>query len=285
VTYAPAGRQTSPEIAMNSRYFQLGQYIHPCQRCQKNVVMYRRSVKYCRPCAAIMDMERKATWAKKQPRGYRPLTEEQRQERKRREDLRRAHGATLTLDQESIWQRWAPEEPVEGLHRAIKIKLPFDYGLSKNAAWSMARGANYVYMKKRHSALRDAITTMIRKNLEPKFFVQGKIWLDILIQKPNHHGDAINMVDGIADAVKLAINIDDRWFCIRKLDWEIVKVNPMVIIGIAQAATEDQQICSYCGRILPLGEFAARKHGFMGRSRVCGPCARYDEKTRPDKGQ
>jgi hypothetical protein len=89
--------------------------------------------------------------------------------------------------------------------------------------------------------------------------VHNKVWIDILVQKPNHKGDA----------VKDTLPVDDRWFCIRRLDWEIVKDNPRLFVGIGQESDENCQVCSCCGQIKPFLEFNRRKYHRLGIGREC----------------
>jgi hypothetical protein len=96
-------------------------------------------------------------------------------------------------------------------------------------------------------------------------FYRGKVWLDILVQKPNNRGDAVNLLDSICDVVKEAIGIDDRYFSIRRLDWEIVKKDPLIYIGIGQEISEHHFCCTYCGRMVPESEKSAHK-------RTCKNC-------------
>ena len=105
--------------------------------------------------------------------------------------------------------------------------------------------------------------------------VHNKVWIDILVQKPNHKGDAVNVVDLVCDAVKDAIDrVDDRWFCIRRLDWQIVKGDPRLFVGVGQDSDEDCQVCSYCGQIKPLPEFNAARNQPLGVGRECKACRR-----------
>lgn len=250
-----------------------------CARCKQEVIFRSYLHKYCRPCAAICDVERKAKWSANRPKTHEPLSQEQIQARQERTETRRTMGLSKNeAAADSII--WGAEENPD-LQRLVRVSVPFDQGLSKNSMWSMARGANYVFMGNKHKSIRAAIENSVRMAMSSdQPFVQGKVWIDILIQKPSHRGDAINMVDGICDAVKKAIAVDDNWFCIRKLDWQIVKTNPRIFIGIGQEVTSDHQPCSYCGHILPIDQFGKRKHGKTGRSRVCAPCSRIDDAAR-----
>lgn len=119
---------------------------------------------------------------------------------------------------------------------------------------------------------RDEIATSIRIGLKDRHVAHNKVWIDILVQKPNHRGDAINVVDLVCDAVKDAVPVDDRWFCIRRLDWEIVKDDPQLIIGIGQETTEDAQVCSFCGQIKPLDAFNKDKRQSLGVGHECREC-------------
>lgn len=134
----------------------------------------------------------------------------------------------------------------------------------------MAKTKGHVFMRKECRATRDALQLTIQNFVRSSgiTFYVGKVWIDILVQKPNMKGDAINLIDSICDAVKLAIGIDDRWFSIRKLDWEIVKVDPKIYVGIGQSIQETHFICSFCGRAQGLSKKAG-KH-----KRICGDCAR-----------
>ncbi len=122
--------------------------------------------------------------------------------------------------------------------------------------------------------MREAIISRLRQGLHCVRIAHNKVWLDILVQKPNHKGDAVNVVDLICDAVKEAVGVDDRWFSIRRLDWEIVKENPRLFVGIGQDSDVDSQVCSYCGQIKPFEEFGQRKRSRLGIGRECRECRR-----------
>ena len=101
--------------------------------------------------------------------------------------------------------------------------------------------------------MQELIVHRLREATKGIMVYRNKVWIDIFVQKPDHRGDAINFLDLIADAIKEAIGIDDRWFSIRRIDWQIVKEKPRIFIGIGQDEQDlfDAKICSYCGRILP----------------------------------
>jgi len=101
--------------------------------------------------------------------------------------------------------------------------------------------------------------------------VAGRLWLDIFVQKPNHRGDAVNVVDLVCDAVEDATGVDDRWFSVRRLDWEVKKSDPLLYVVIGQETSEEQRICALCGRELPTTMFGP--HG-KSVGRECRNCRR-----------
>lgn len=167
----------------------------------------------------------------------------------------------------------ADEEP--DLSWVIRVSLPFDYSYSKNAAWRMVK-IGHVYLTDQARVFRAALADTIRTSLERsgQVVVQGKLWLDILVQKPNHTGDAVNVVDAVCDAVKVAVGLDDRWYSIRRLDWQVIKENPRLIVGIGQDIESGHRVCSSCGRVLPFEMFNRNKSTRDGMSRECKECTR-----------
>lgn len=227
---------------------------------------------YCHPCSEKRDLQRKNLWAKEHP------VDKQKSGKRARENLDRAKLAGLDISREHAQSiNWDNADP--DLLWYVRISLPFSYTLSKNHIWSTNR-RGHVYLRGEHRESRNTIITTFVKALADKPIVQNKIWLDMLVQKPNHKGDAINLIDGVADALKEAIGIDDRWFSIRKLDWEIVKDDPRIYIGIGQASDENCQACSTCGRILPFTAFTKSKHSKNGIARTCPECRKVERKGR-----
>lgn len=154
----------------------------------------------------------------------------------------------------------------------VRYSVPFTYSASKNAIWSMRPGG-HVYMRERARTFRNDLIAATRKALAGVRVAHNKLWFRIYAEKPNHRGDAINVVDAVADALKEAVGVDDRWFCIDRVDWAVVKKDPRIFIWIAQAETWDATVCSHCGRILPTAEFRPHKGTKTGRARVCADCS------------
>lgn len=254
-----------------------------CQNCgQMNPRRGPGSQKYCTLCAHKKDSERKRAWAIKNYKSG-PLSAQEIEKRrlrgKERTKIIREQGEEISKNS-SRSMNWT-ESHSPSIQRSIRIEIPFDSCLSKNAIYSMAKGSSYIFVKKKHSEARKQIIFLIQNCLKNnERFYQGKIWIDILVQKKTHKSDAINYVDGVCDAIKSAIGVDDNWFSIRMLDWEIVKENPRIFIGIAQEVTEDHRACSYCGQVLPFKFFGNNRADKFGKARGCLACIRVDDKMR-----
>jgi len=172
-------------------------------------------------------------------------------------------------------------EDTPTLKFSVRVKVPFSYSFSKNAIYSVRKsGKGRIYLRKEANSIKKSLAWEIRAASKGHKWKQNKVWLDILAQKPNHKGDAVNVVDTVCDGVKKAIKIDDRWFCIKRLDWQIVKKNPQLIVEIGQEEDEDKQICSHCGRILPLTAFTKDKSNILGVGRACKECCASKRKKR-----
>lgn len=152
-----------------------------------------------------------------------------------------------------------------------RVALPFSWSGSKNHIFTnTARG--HVFMRDQARAYRAELTARIARSVDLADVRQNKLWIDIFVQKPNHRGDATNFVDMVCDAIKDAILLDDRWFSVRSVDWQIVKDQPMLYVGLGQESAEDLQPCSTCGRLLTFDNFGKNKAAANGIGRVCNDC-------------
>ena len=102
------------------------------------------------------------------------------------------------------------------------IAIPFTLDSSKNRRWSNT-GRGHVFLTKCVRQFEANLVANLRQSLRDIPVKHAKTWVSIFVQKPNHKSDAINTVDTICDAIKKAIGVDDRWFCIERVDWEIKK--------------------------------------------------------------
>jgi hypothetical protein len=238
-----------------------------CQRCGKECEKKGNGrQKYCSECSIQADIERKARYWKNNKQ---KINEERRflVEMIKKEQIE----YTNLL-------HWYEGEVGEEL--IMKFAIPFDKALLKNHSWAMTRHG-HVFLKKETRAAQDEL---IEKLSEYKGqFKQNKIWLELLVQKPDHKsGDAINFIDRIADAIKVGLDVDDRWFSIRRVDWTITKVNPRIFITVHQPCLEDRQICSICGNILPISQFYKNKSTKLGIGRECLECSKKTDKLKRD---
>lgn len=234
-----------------------------CARCGCSIIP-KTMTKYCRPCSALRDTERKATWARANPASADAL---KRGKSLYKQKIReRAALVASAVPRSLLWQF---DMPMPDMVRSQSIRIPFDRDLSKNAIYSVGRGG-HVFLRQRQRALREAIAWSLKETPNREPWPQRKTYLDILVQKPHHKFDAINVIDGICDALKAGIGVDDKWFAIRRLDWLIVKGKPEILIAISQDGTEPQTACSSCGRVLD-------DKYFTGHKRICVGCTRGEE--------
>ncbi len=155
-----------------------------------------------------------------------------------------------------------------------RFTVPFDQNYSKNAIYRT--GAHgHIYIREQVRSLRETIAFEV-KSSGVKWRV-NKVYLDIFVQKPHHRTGAINVLDTIADAIKKGIGLDDTWFAVRRLDWEVVKHEPKIFIGISQE-NEDRYPCSYCGLMQPFEEYTKNRSARYGISLECRSCTKEARK-------
>lgn len=234
-----------------------------CAECGKPSVVAGFNVKYCRPCSAAKSEARVAASRAKRGVGTRPSTWGTGQQE------RRKSAAARSLRRGSAWMA---EEPPE-LAWKVMVQVPFTWAFSKNHIYSLNR-RGHVHLRDEHVEARDNLTSTLREAMARHGVkvVTNKIWLDILVEKASHRGDAVNVIDGVCDAVKKAVDLDDRWYSIRRLDWEVVPVGGQIYVGLGQEDVPDAQVCSLCGRVLPLDSFTRNRSTTNGRSRTCREC-------------
>ncbi len=225
-------------------------------------------------------MVRKKLWVRENPPSDKQKQRNRAHAQRRKE---RAKEAGATANQEA--KRAITWHPTDGpdLLWQVRVAIPFSYAASKNHIYAMRR-SGHVALRRESRAKRDEIVWQIREALKGRRVAHNKVWIDILVQKPNHRGDAVNVVDLVCDALTKAVEVDDRWFCIRRLDWEIAKENPLLFIGIGQDTDTDCQVCSYCGQIKELGEFNRYKGSRLGFGRECKQCRREGRRLNAKEG-
>jgi hypothetical protein len=235
-----------------------------CAVCSKECIRTGPVQKYCKPCSATRDRARKTAWVKENPAP--PLDPVKRKERR---DRRHVLGAAESVKSRAS-MAWMAEDDYEPT-RTVRVAVPFTGAFSKNAIWSMGRTTAHVYVRQEVKAARAELARLIRS--EGVDWFEGKVWIDIFVEKPNARFDAVNVIDLVCDAVKDGIGVDDRWFCVRGVDWSIVKQEPRILVGVSQEVTEHHRCCSYCGAIKPLTEFNKNRSGPLGHARTCRDCS------------
>ena len=115
---------------------------------------------------------------------------------------------------------------------AIDVKLN-PWKLSKNRIWKMRKGGG-MYLTEEAERHRSAIEMALRVSRTDRAFripPKTKIWVKILVRRPNMKGDPLNCLDLIADAVQRAIEVDDRWYS-ASIDWDVDKQNPGIRVTV-----------------------------------------------------
>jgi hypothetical protein len=249
-----------------------------CEECGKPAARTAPVQRYCPGCSARRDLERKRLWARSNPPGEESRSRAVARLKRLRSHVVEAGAAESAAQRRGItWEA----EPGPDLLWLVRARVPFTYAVSKNHIYTM-RAAGHVALRREARQSRSAIAVAVRRALGDQRVARNKLWLDILVQKPDHRGDAVNVIDLVCDAVKDGIGLDDRWFCIRRLDWEIVKRDPELVIGIGQDSDVDCQICSHCGRAKPLDAFNRRSGSPQGVGRACRDCLRSGRRRAKD---
>jgi hypothetical protein len=228
---------------------------HQCKLCSANFISRNPRQFYCATCSESQDLKRKKldhhrVWN----RGKRDRARDTGLEISKREQR-----SLVDYRQEPQLKWW------------VCIRYPFSWAASKNAIYSLVP-KGHIALRKDANQWRNGLAMLLKNAVRNMQIVQNKLWIDIYVEKPNHKGDAINVVDSVCDAVKIAVGIDDRWFCIRHLDWAINKNDPEIFIGVGQEDVPNAQACSYCGRILAFDQFTINRSCKNGIHRVCREC-------------
>jgi len=125
----------------------------------------------------------------------------------------------------------------ETLFTCFTISL--NRALSKNRAKTLKKRSNNhtswmeIGKSQHHADAQREVFYECKKASRGMHFQKSKIWLTIRVFKPNHRLDAINFLDGIADGIKNAIGVDDRYYS-ATIDWAIDKEKPRIEIFIRQ---------------------------------------------------
>jgi hypothetical protein len=236
-----------------------------CAECGADAERTGPTQKYCRPCSAERERLRQNAWAKAHP----PKKGAIKRNYARRLALAKAVSGHYAGERREN-AAWSPTALVDAKWRVV-VAIPYVQSLSKNSIYAVGRGG-HVYLREQAKAAKAVVEAKLRSALRGVRVATNRVWVDIFIQKPSHKSDAVNLVDMVCDAAKRAVGVDDRWFSILRLDWQVTRNNPQIFIGISQEEVPDAQVCSLCGHIKPLAEFSKNRSRKNGVSRECFVC-------------
>jgi len=113
--------------------------------------------------------------------------------------------------------------------------LPWTTSISKNKSKTILNHGHkkVIGLSKEYRQTRDLFITIMKPKLKVRRWEKDKVWVEIFARKPNHKADVINLVDGICDALKVVINVDDRYFSLWRVDWEISQ-KPEIVVRVFQ---------------------------------------------------
>ncbi len=238
-----------------------------CEGCGEECNKTGFNQKYCPACSVVKARARQSKWQREKGK---KLTKEESKEKSSRQHSAFIERGLAISDSCRMGSDWN-ESPPMSVSWERRLAVPFSYAFSKNHYAAFARDG-HVFLRKESKALREHLTFQVRQSVSDAPVVTNKLWIAMLVQKPDHRGDAVNVFDLACDAIKVGVGIDDRWFCIRKLDWQVVKTNPQIFIRLSQEENWNGQVCSYCGRILPMYQFQSNKSNKSGYCRGCTEC-------------
>lgn len=225
------------------------------------------SAKFCVPCGEIAKVETKRRYAAKKA-GVPATPFDREQQAKWRE-----RGKSRIIQAGAQRSEATPihfDRPTPKFAWLSRFWVPFTYSASKNRRLGFFNGG--VFKSHTTSDFEQAVIRAANDALERQPVLQKKVWIGIHVEKPDNRGDAVNVVDTVCDALKVALGVDDRWFCLSFVDWSVNKNEPRILIQVAQEPGGPEQVCSHCGHILPFDHFRKKRTTKNGIDRVCKGC-------------
>lgn len=156
----------------------------------------------------------------------------------------------------------------------VTFRIPFANSSSKNRRWAQIANGGGVYIPEHVLNYTALVISETKRAMKGQTIFNNKVWLSFFVQKNDHKSDAVNVVDTLCDAIKVALDVDDRWFSIDMVDWEVKKKEPYIYVKIGQEDCFDARVCSHCGGVFPLDSFHKSKHNKLGVGRECRECKR-----------
>lgn len=126
-------------------------------------------------------------------------------------------------------------------YKRVSIFNIFSKNVSHKLSGIQGKNGNAIYRrfpKADYTRLIKEICTMIQSTdvqfNVPKKPKANEIVISYTVYKPDHLGDSFNLLDGLADSVKLVVGIDDRYFACSGIYSVIDKNNPRIELEITQ---------------------------------------------------
>ena len=131
------------------------------------------------------------------------------------------------------------------MHKAIKFEIPYNMDISKNKKFI---GKTKKILNPKYINAKEEIYWICKSKLKKIGLTRlpkTKILVSLEVFKPNNRGDVINLTEGICDALKKSIDVDDNMYSLF-VDWEIDKNKPRINVTLYCQSPKDQVICPNC---------------------------------------
>lgn len=156
-----------------------------------------------------------------------------------RSDMRRL-GRGLRTQPRLVPVRAAAPRHDDGQARRIEVVIPYTVeAWSKNRAWRHRRdGRTYLSTAARRARelLAARLVLECRAADCPIPWPARKTWLRLMVYRPDMRSDPLNVLDGFADGVAAGLGVNDRYFAVALLDWDVDEQRPRIQITVTQEA-------------------------------------------------
>ena len=255
-----------------------------CDKCKTVFEKRAPAQRFCMDCAKWRDKARKISWQREQDLLFgsghrREAPGLQVKRRVQRKEIGEAIGIQNIKAFSALPTR-------EDARKVIRFEFPNDGYLSKNSLINigMISGKPFTYVRKDITKRKEIIGLLVMSQLGSFSWPRSKTWVDVMVQKHMVGSDAINVVDTVCDAIKKGLGVDDEWFCIGTLDWEVVKKDPKICVQISTYDSAHQKVCGCCWQIKPETEFGKRTQNINGVSHECLSCTSAVLKSKTGSG-
>ena len=157
---------------------------------------------------------------------------------------------------------------------SVAVAISYDAGWSENRMWRNDSTGPGRHLTPWARVRRSELVEVLRPELAAVSIVHHRLWLWLHVSKPDHRGDALNAIKLVSDAVQEAAGLDDRWFGLGHLGWDVRPGRGVLRLWCGQeAGAVDSNVCGRCGDVLPLHAFNRNKGARLGRAATCRECA------------